>query len=127
MLRLILLVTFLAAIAAPAGADKRPVIFPDGTVVYGDWGLAGIGNLLPYAEFWGPQYYYAPYAPRGYYFPSNTNDPFAYRSRAPREPSFPGPRYKRTWSTQSDEPADLPRPYMPQGPYVIPAPQNDNK
>ncbi|MBK8008158.1 MAG: hypothetical protein IPK23_06770 [Rhizobiales bacterium] len=125
MLRLILLVTFAVAIAAPAGADKRPVIHPDGTVVYGDWGLAGAGNLLPYAEYWGAHYYSTRYAPRSHYYPSNGGDPFAYRSRATRQPSTPGPRYNRSWSTQSNEPADLPPPYRPQGPSVIPAPQGD--
>jgi hypothetical protein len=126
MLRLLLIVTFAAAIAAPASADKRPVIYPDGTVVYGEWGLSGIGNVVPYAEHWGPQYYWAPLAPRGYYFPTNVGDPFAYRSRAVRQPSIPGPRYNRTWSTESAEPADLPPPYMPQGPSVIPAPKMDD-
>jgi hypothetical protein len=121
MLRLILLVTFGIAIAAPVSADKRPVIHPDGTVVYGEWGLAGIGNVVPYAEYWGPQYYFVPLAPRGYYFPSNAGDPFAYRSRATRQPSIPGPRYQRNWSTESNAPADLPR-----GPSVIPAPQADD-
>jgi hypothetical protein len=122
MLRILLLVTFVAAIAAPVSADKRPVIHPDGTVVYGDWGLSGVNNLPPYAEYWGPHYYYVPLAPHGYY-PTNTGDPFAYRSRATRQPSIPGPRYRRTWTTESNEPADLPPRYMPQGPSVIPAPQ----
>ncbi|HRF08435.1 MAG TPA: hypothetical protein PL193_07305 [Xanthobacteraceae bacterium] len=125
MLRSILFLAFAAALLAPAQADKRPVIHPDGTVVYGDWGLAGRNNLTPYAEYWGPQYYYAPRAPYGYYFPTNKGDPFAYRSRATRQPSVPGPRYRRSWSTESNEPADLPRPYMPQGPSVIPAPPAD--
>ncbi len=126
MPRLVLLFAVLTATAFPAVADKRPVIFPDGTVVYGDWGLAGRDNLVPYAEYWGPQYYYAPYAPRSVYFPSNVGDPFAYRSRATRQPSVPGPRYGRTWSTESHAPANLP-PYMPQGPSVIPAPKVDEK
>ncbi|MBX3522952.1 MAG: hypothetical protein KF807_07085 [Xanthobacteraceae bacterium] len=117
----------LATAATPASADKRPVIHPDGTVVYGDWGLAGDNNVVPYAEYWGPQYYYGPAAPRGYYFPSNAGDPFAYRSRATHQPSVPGPRYRRTWSTQSNEPADLPPQAAPQGPYVIPAPRSGDK
>ncbi len=129
MMRFILLLVFAAAVAAPASADKRPVILPDGTVVYGDWGLAGSNNVVPYADYWGPQYYYGPGVRRGYYFPSNAGDPFAYRSRATRQPSVPGPRYHRSWSTQSDAPADLPRqpPQGPQGPYVIPAPAPDAK
>jgi len=129
MLRFILLVTIAAALAAPASADKRPVILPDGTVVYGEWGLAGNNNVVPSAEYWGPQYYYAPLAPHGYYFPSNVGDPFAYRSRATRQPSIPGPRWQRNWSTQSNEPADLPQQSQqsPQGPYVIPAPHNNDK
>ncbi|MGE0340414.1 MAG: hypothetical protein AB7O79_11125 [Xanthobacteraceae bacterium] len=123
MLRPILFLAFAAALFAPAHADKRPVIHPDGTVVYGDWGLAGRNNLTPYTEYWGPQYYRAPLEPYGYYYPTNKGDPFAYRSRATRQPSVPGPRYRRSWSTDSNEPADLPQPYLPQGPSVIPAPQ----
>jgi hypothetical protein len=127
MVRLFLLVTFLAAVAAPAGADKRPVIHPDGTVVYGDWGLAGRNNLVPYAEYWGPHYYYVTPSPQGNYFPSNAGDPFAYRSRATRQPSVPGPRFNRSWDTRSEAPADL-NPYpMPHGPYVIPAPHSTSK
>jgi hypothetical protein len=127
MLRLILLVTFVAAIAAPVSADKRPVIHPDGTVVYGDWGLAGRDNIVPYAEYWGAYYYYRPVAPRGDYYPTNVGDPFAYRSRATRQPSVPGPRYRRTWGTESDAPADLPPRYLPQGPTVVPAPPAADK
>jgi hypothetical protein len=125
MLRLILLVTFVAAIAAPVSADKRPVIFPDGTVVYGDWGLARPGHIVPFAEYWGPQYYHAPHTL--HYFPSNKGDPFAYRSRATNQPSIPGPRYRRTWSTESNEPVDLNPQPMPQGPYIIQAPKLDDK
>ncbi|MBY0532213.1 MAG: hypothetical protein K2P86_09610 [Xanthobacteraceae bacterium] len=124
MLRMILLVAFVAALAAPVSADKRPVILPDGTVIYGEWGLAGAGNVVPYAEYWGAYYYYAPRGPQGFYFPSNAGDPFAYRARATRQPSIPGPRYNRTWSTESNAPADLPQ---RQGPYVIPAPLDDDK
>ena len=127
MRRHAVLIAMLAAMAAPAAADKRPVIFPDGTVVYGDWGLARPGHIVPFAEYWGPQYYYAPLAPQGYYFPSNKGDPFAYRSRATRQPSVPGPRYRRTWRTESDEPADLNPQAAPQGPSVIPAPKPDGK
>lgn len=126
MLRIVLLIAVAAAFAAPARADKRPVIHPDGTVVYGDWGLAGPHNLVPYAEYWGPQFYAAPYARGGFYYPSNAGDPFAYRSRATRQPSVPGPHYSRRWSTESNAPADLP-PYTPQGPSVIPAPRPDDK
>ncbi len=127
MLRLIMIIAFAAALAVPAGADKRPVIYPDGTVVQGEWGLAGINNVVPRAEYWGPQYYWLPNGPRGYFYPSNTGDPNAYRSRATRQPSVPGPRYNRTWGTESEEPADLPPPYTPQGPSVIPAPKPDEK
>jgi len=128
MLRIVLFFSVTLALAAPVRADKRPVIHPDGTVVYGDWGLAGPHNVVPYAEYWGPQYYAAPIAPGGfYYYPSNVGDPFAYRSRATRQPSIPGPRYSRRWTTESNAPADLPPPYMPQGPSVIPAPRGDEK
>ncbi len=127
MLRVLFFLTFVFAVTAPVSADKRPVIYPDGTVVHGEWGLSGINNIVPHAEYWGPQYYFVPHAPQGYYYPSNVGDPFAYRSRATRQPSVPGPRYNRSWSTESNAPADLPPPYTPQGPSVIPAPQLDDK
>lgn len=127
MKRILLLAALMAATALPAQADKRPVIYPDGTVVYGEWGLAGRNNVVPHAEYWGPQYYAVPLAPQGYYYPSNVNDAFAYRSRATRQPSVPGPHYSRSWSTESNAPADLPQRYMPQGPSVIPAPRADDK
>ncbi len=127
MPRLVLIFAFLAAASLPAQADKRPVILPDGTVLHGEWGLAGTNNVVPYAEYWGPHYYYMPFAPRGVYYPSNLGDPFAYRSRATHQPSVPGPRYNRSWSTQSNAPADVPPPYMPQGPSVIPAPKVEDK
>jgi hypothetical protein len=108
------------AAVCPASADHRPVIHPDGTVVHGDWGLHRPGHIVPFVD----DYYGYIYVPRyrgwGYY-PTNRNDPSAYRSRATRAPSVPGPRYRRTWSTHPHAPADIDEiPYR--GPYVIPAP-----
>ena len=114
-----------AVMLLPATADHGPEISPDGTVVYGDWGLYRPGHVVPYAERWGDYYYRR--APYGFYFPSNKGDPFAYRSRATPGPSIPGPRYRRTWSTESNSPADLNQVPMPQGPYVIQAPAPDRK
>ena len=126
MTRLFALLFAAAVMLLPATADHRPEIYPDGTVVYGDWGLYRPGHVVPYAERWGDFYYYRR-APYGYYFPSNKGDPFAYRSRATYTPSIPGPRYRRTWGTEPNLPADLNQVPMPQGPYVIQAPMPDNK
>lgn len=120
-LRAMLVLFVLALLAAPAAADHRPEIYPDGTIVYGDWGLHRPGHIVPFAE--GPYGYYY-YFPRRVpaYFPSNYGDPTAYRSRATRAPSVPGPRYRRTWSTEPNLPPDLNAAPAPEGPYVIPAP-----
>ncbi len=126
MARLFALLFAAAVMLLPAAADHRPVLMPDGTIVHGDWGLYRPGHIVPYAEAWSGAYY-GPPAPYGYYFPSNKGDPFAYRSRATHTPSVPGPRYRRTWSTESNAPADLNQVPMPQGPYVIPAPAPDRK
>ena len=126
MARLFALLFIVSVWSLPAAADHRPVLLPNGTVVHGDWGLHRPGHIVPYAEEWTAPYFYGP-APYGYYFPSNKGDPFAYRSRAVRAPSVPGPRYRRTWSTESNSPADLNQVPMPQGPYVIPAPAPDRK
>ncbi len=126
MTRLFVLLFAAVVMLLPASADHRPVLLPNGTVVHGDWGLYRPGHIVPFAENWGRAYYYGP-APYGYYFPSNKGDPFAYRSRATNAPSIPGPRYRRTWSTESNSPADLNQVPMPQGPYVIQAPAQNNK
>lgn len=150
--------------ALPAAADHRPVVYPDGTIVHGEWGLHRAEHIAPFAEppyaihfhapdYFAPRYpvpfyhaphyysgrYYAPYyyvhrrfhrparyappQPRTYYFPSNAGDPYAYKPVAPRAPSLTGPRYRRSWSTQPNLPADLNEQPMPEGPYVIPAPE----
>lgn len=108
---------------APAGADHRPLIYPDGVVVHGDWGLHRPGHIVPFVDDFYGYYIYAPRNPAGYYFPSNIGDPNAYRSRATRQPSVPGPYYRRNWSTGPALPADVPPQVVPEGPYVIPAPE----
>ncbi|MCW5681003.1 MAG: hypothetical protein KF794_08975 [Xanthobacteraceae bacterium] len=122
----ILLVAFAAA---PAAADHRPVVLPNGAVVHGDWGLHRPGHIVPYVDdaaswFYGAPaygYYFAPSA----YFPSNKGDPHAYRTRRTWQPTQPGARYQRTWSTNSNTPADLNAQPPLQGPIVIPAPNGD--
>jgi hypothetical protein len=119
-MRTLVAIAFLTTAAAlPARADHRPVVHPDGTVVHGDWGLHRPGHIVPFVD----DYYGYVYVPRyrgwGYY-PTNRDDPYAYRSRATRAPSVTGPRYRRTWSTQPHAPDidENPR----RGPHVIPAP-----
>jgi hypothetical protein len=114
------------AVAAPhiAAADHAPLVYPNGVIVYGDWGLYRPGAIVPFAE--GP-YPYAYAAPSfgGSYFPTNLHDPAAYRSPIRREPiPLPAEPYYRQWGVQSDPaPATLPTPY--EGPAVIYAPTFD--
>jgi len=102
-------------------ADHAPNHWPDGAIVYGDWGLYRPGHMAPIYE--GPLVIGAPRNGTGYYFPTNRNDPSAYRSRAVvphvAEPAEP---WSRTWGTQS-EPAN-PTVYAPfDPPEVIYAPR----
>jgi hypothetical protein len=98
-----------------AKADNMPLIYPDGTVVYGDWGLYRPGAIVPFVE--GPYAITAPRYGAGYY-PTNRYDPGAYRSPTPRRPIPPEPWF-RTWGAQSDStPATAPY----EGPSVIYAP-----
>ena len=102
-----------------AGADHMPLIYSDGTVVYGDWGLYRPGAIVPFAE--GPYVVPAPRYGTGYYFPTNRYDPAAYRSPPYRRP-IPAEPWFRSWGAQSDAaPATIEAPY--QGPAVIYAPE----
>jgi hypothetical protein len=107
---------FVSFAAQDAKTDHMPLIYPDGTVVYGDWGLYRPGAIVPFAE--GPYVVTAPRYGTGY-FPTNRYDPGAYRS-PPRQRSIPAEPWFRSWGTQSDSaPATID---APQGPAVIYAP-----
>jgi len=103
-----------------ARADNMPLIYSDGTIVYGDWGLYRPGAIVPYAE--GP--YVVPVVPRyssGSYFPTNRYDPGAYRSPRPKGPPVPAEPWYNSWGAHSDSaPATIENPN--QGPSVIYAP-----
>lgn len=81
-------------------ADHAPRYGVDGVVIYGDWGLYRPGHVVPWA--YGPHVIAAPRFGIGAYFPSNRNDPGAYRRRPPvdRHPIPPEPYY-RSWGAQS--------------------------
>ena len=94
-----------------------PLIYPDGTVVYGDWGLYRPGVMTPIVE--GPYTVVVPHYGTGYY-PTNRYDPGAYRSPPARQP-LPAEPWFHSWGAQSDStPATIETPY--QGPSVIYAP-----
>lgn len=104
-----------------AKADNMPLIYPDGTVVYGDWGLYRPGAIVPFAE--GPYVVASPRYTTGAYFPTNRYDPGAYRSPPPKRP-IPSEPWLNFWGVQSDSaPATVEAPY--QGPSVIYAPNFD--
>jgi hypothetical protein len=101
------------------GADHMPLVYSDGAVVHGDWGLYRAGAMVPFVE--GPYVVATPRNGTGYYFPSNRHDPAAYRSPPHRRPVPTEPWY-RSWGAQSDPaPATIDAPY--QGPAVIYAPE----
>ena len=117
-----LIVTVFVAAAVSFGpqhakTDHMPLIYPDGAVVYGDWGLYRPGAIVPFVE--GP---YAVAVPRygiGY-FPTNRYDPAAYRSPPARRP-IPAEPWFQSWGAQSDSaPATIATPF--EGPSVIYAP-----
>ena len=114
------------ALAAPSvtvHADHGPTHLPDGTIVYGDWGLYRPGHMgLVYD---GPLVIGAPrYAP-SYFYPTNRDDPNAYRSRAKEfGPSMPAEPYFRSWGVQSESSDPKATEYAPfDPPEVIYAPQ----
>ena len=106
-------------------ADHAPRYQADGVVIYGEWGLYRPGHIAPWAD--GPQVIPASRFGMGHYFPSNRNDPGAYRRRPPvdRHP-IPAEPYFRTWGTQSQQldpnSATVYAPFEP--PAVIYAPRS---
>lgn len=137
-----------AALAVPACADNEPLLWPDGTITYRDWGLdrPGVPVLIerPYRYGGGTvtnggivtKNEGASYFPGSYssnapapardpdFYPSNRRDPNAYRAKPPIRPVAPEPYY-RSWGTGSDSaPAPATDP-TPQGPSVIVAPEID--
>ena len=104
-----------------AKADNMPLIYPDGAVGYGDWGLYRPGAIVPFAE--GPYVVASPRYATGAYFPTNRYDPGAYRS-PPRKRPIPPEPWLNFWGARSDSaPATIEAPY--QGPSVIYAPNFD--
>jgi hypothetical protein len=108
-------------------ADHAPQYYPDGVVIYGDWGLYRPAHVVPWA--YGPHVVGAGRFGIGQYFPSNKADPGAYRRRPPvdRVP-VPADPYFRSWGAQS-EPYDATRathyaPFDP--PAVIYAPKSSH-
>jgi hypothetical protein len=101
-----------------AKTDHMPLIYPDGAVVYGDWGLYRPGAIVPFVE--GPYVIAAPRYGTGYYFPTNRYDPAAYRSPPARRP-IPAEPWFQSWGAQSDSaPPTIATPF--EGPSVIYAP-----
>jgi hypothetical protein len=93
-----------AALSVEGAADHRPYVTPDGTVVTGDWGLYRPGAVVPHV--YGPAVYGAPYGGlhsggMGHYFPTNRNDPSAYRKPPKEGPTAPTQPYYRSWGAQS--------------------------
>jgi hypothetical protein len=105
-------------------ADHAPRYYPDGVVIYGDWGLYRPAHVVPWA--YGPQVVGAGRFAMGNYFPSNRQDPGAYRRRPPVDRvTSPADPYFRSWGAQS-EPYDATKatvyaPFEP--PAVIYAPK----
>ncbi len=107
--------------ARDAKADHMPLIYPDGTVVYGDWGLYRPGAIVPFAE--GPYVVASPRYSTGSYFPTNRYDPAAYRSPPAKRP-IPSEPWLNFWGAESNAaPATIETPN--QGPSVIYAPNLD--
>jgi hypothetical protein len=107
--------------ARDAKADHMPLIYPDGTVVYGDWGLYRPGAMVPFTE--GPYVAASPRYATGAYFPTNRYDPGAYRSPPAKRPIPPEP-YLNFWGVESNHaPATIET--TNQGPSVIYAPNFD--
>jgi hypothetical protein len=108
-------------------ADHLPYARADGVVIYGDWGLYRPGHVFPWIE--GPMVIGAGRFGTGYYFPTNRNDPGAYRRRPPvdRAP-IPAEPYFRSWGAQSGQidpaRATVYAPFAP--PSVIYAPRFDH-
>ncbi|HWV55325.1 hypothetical protein [Pseudorhodoplanes sp.] len=133
------------SVMAPSGpvrADNEPLLWPDGTITYRDWGMyrPGLPVLIerPYRYGGGivSKNEGASYFPGSYsnnapapardpdFYPSNQRDPNAYRAKPQIRPVAPEPYY-RSWGTGSDSaPAPATDP-APEGPSVIVAPEVD--
>lgn len=118
-----------------ARADNEPLLWPDGTVTYRDWGLdrPGVPVLIerPYGYYgYGGRLITknegAPYYPGNtrdpYYFPTNHRDPDAYRMK-PRVRPVPAEPYFRSWGVGSDS-TPATEPAQTEGPTVIYAPED---
>jgi hypothetical protein len=109
-------------------ADHLPYTRGDGVVIYGDYGLYRPGHLFPWQE--GPQVLYARRYGGGYFFPTNRDDPGAYRRRPPEKGGIRPPEpYSRWWGAESEPPnqsrATEYAPFDP--PSVIYAPRDAHK
>jgi hypothetical protein len=126
-----------------ARADNEPLLWPDGTVTYRDWGLyrPGLPILIerPYRCCYGSDRlitkneggstYYPSNTRDPYYYPSNARDPDAYKMKAPIRP-VPAEPWFRSWDVGSDpvpasEPAQFDVPV--EGPSVIYAPGHEHR
>jgi hypothetical protein len=103
-------------------ADHLPYIRPDGAIVFGDWGLYRPGAAYPWLA--GPMVIDAPRF-GGYFFPTNRDDPGAYRRRPPEKSGPPPEPYSRWWGAESEPalttPSTVYAPFDP--PAVIYAPR----
>jgi hypothetical protein len=113
---------FLLAVKA-GRADHRHYYTPEGAVVYGDWGLYRPGHVVPWVE--GPLVIGSYRLGTGAFFPTNRDDPGAYRRRPPEKGGIIPPEpYFRSWGAQSqltDPRATIYAPFEP--PAVIYAPR----
>jgi hypothetical protein len=85
-------------------ADHLPYTRGDGVIIYGDYGLYRPGHLFPWQE--GPLVIGAPrYGAASYFFPTNRDDPGAYRRRPAEKGGIRPPEpYYRSWGAQSENP-----------------------
>jgi hypothetical protein len=121
------LVTVVLALNA-GRADHLPYMRPDGAVVSGDWGLHRPGWVVPWII--GPAVIGSPpLGTAGYFFPTNRDDPGAYRRRSPEKSGPPPEPYFRWWGAESQPPhpstATEYAPFEP--PAVIYAPRDAHK
>ncbi|HVT55318.1 MAG TPA: hypothetical protein VHD34_04635 [Xanthobacteraceae bacterium] len=141
----LLAIVVLLPVQKLARADNEPLLWPDGTIAYRDWGLyrPGVPILIerPYRCCYGPlitkseggpvasPYFYPSNTRDPYYFPSNRRDPDAYKMQPPIRP-VPAEPWFRSWDVGSDPaPASIPAQVdVPvEGPAVIYAPKPGHK
>ena len=123
------------ALVLPARADNEPLLWPDGTITYRDWGLyrPGVPVLIERPYYYGyggagrlvtkneGTSYFPGNARDPYYYPTNHRDPDAYRMKPPVRP-VPAEPYFRSWGVGSDS-APATEPSQTEGPTVIYAPE----